>query len=184
MIGNIAAGLYGVGVTPSTSSYESIATATGTGSSGTITFNTTALTSYKHLQIRGFVFNSSDYNSTYLQFNGDTGNNYAWHSLLGDGSVARAQAASTTNKISMGPTWNGSLTTYPTGFVCDILDAFSTTKYKTTRNLSGVDYNGNGDIDLISGLWQNTNAITEIKLYFLTGNFTTNTKISLYGIKD
>jgi hypothetical protein len=58
--------------------------------------------------------------------------------------------------------------------ILDILDYANTNKYKTIRLLAGVDVNGTvatfgGVVGLTSGLWQNTNAITSIKLVVETG---------------
>ena len=59
-------------------SFDSIASATGTGSSGTITFSSIPQT-YKHLQIRGIgrldVVTGGV--STRIRLNGDTTSNYA-----------------------------------------------------------------------------------------------------------
>ena len=95
MIGNSLAGIYGTGAPPiPPSSFESIATATGTGSSGVITFSSIPST-YKSLQIR---YMSKDTNASdgvlnpKIQFNSDTGNNYAYHELRGDGTSATTNA--------------------------------------------------------------------------------------------
>jgi len=57
-------------------SYESIASASGTGSSGTITFSSIPST-YTHLQIRGIGRNSYPSTQVNVRFNSDTGSNYA-----------------------------------------------------------------------------------------------------------
>ena len=116
-----------------------------------------------------------------MQFNSDTGNNYADHQLAGDGSSASAAAvAPSTNKIYMAQAKG-------VGFgasVIDILDYKNTNKYKTTRQIWGWDNNGEGVIRLTSGLWMNTAAITSITLTPLsTGNFGQYTQAALYGIK-
>ncbi len=68
MIGAITAGLYGTGVPPVTSSYESIATSTATGSS--ITFSSIPST-YKHLQVRALGVFSGTVGAGFMYFNGD-----------------------------------------------------------------------------------------------------------------
>jgi hypothetical protein len=188
MIGNIAAGLYGVGVTPSTSSYESIATALGTGSSSTLTFSSlgTYASTYKHLQIRLFGRNTTSATNSgiNIRFNGDTGNNYAFHYLVGDGSSA---AAGGSGSLSLGilneiPANNATANAYGV-LVIDILDAFSSTKNKTVRSLGGYDLNGSGKAGFYSSAWFSTSSITSITLGS-DNYFNSTTQAALYGIKD
>lgn len=141
---------------------------------------------YAHLQIRAqlrLTLATTDDNS-YIQFNSDTGNNYSTHSLYGSGSAAAATATSTTNNIlafrSSGA--NSSANIFGVG-VFDILDYANTNKYKTTRNLTGHDQNGSGFIFFNSGLWQNTNAITSIKITPANGNFAQYSQFALYAVK-
>lgn len=165
-----------------TSSYESIASATGTGSSGTILFSSIPST-YASLQIRCNLIDSGG-NSIRFRFNSDSGSNYAFHNLNGAGSpgVGALGVASTT-RIQIGSTY-GTSSTYPLGVVADVLDYASTTKYKTFRCMSGWDDNTNGLIELVSGLWQSTSAITSITIESTGGgNFSTTSQFALYGIK-
>jgi hypothetical protein len=67
--------------------------------------------------------------------------------------------------------------------VFDLLDYTNTSKYKTTRSLTGHDKNGSGLIVLYSGLWLNTAAVTSITVLPNTGNFNQYTSAALYGIK-
>ena len=165
------------------SSYESIATATGTGSSGTITFSSIPST-YKHLQIRGNVI-STGANTLAIRVNGDTGANYAYHILLGNGYAASAEGAASTATALIGFNSAGLSTVYPNPFITDVIDYASTTKYKTIRNFAGKNINNadGNEIDLSSVLWMNTAAITSISIIATSWNFTTSSTISLYGIK-
>lgn len=67
--------------------------------------------------------------------------------------------------------------------VLDILDYADTNKYKTTRSLAGLDSNtAGGALQLASGSWRNTAAITSIT--FSSGtNFQQYSTLALYGIK-
>jgi hypothetical protein len=169
----------------SSSSFESIATATGTGSSGTITFSSIPST-YKHLQIRGMGFGDSG-GQLFLRLNGDTGSNYTRHRLLGYNGVvyASGETAQTSIRMCVDDVNYASMgTTNPTVAITNIIDYASTTKNKTVRTLGGIDSNnaGNSEIDLTSGLWLNTSAINSVSIIISAGNFTTNTVFSLYGI--
>jgi hypothetical protein len=195
VIGAITAGLYAGGVPPVTNSYESIATVTvGGGGASTITFSSIPST-FKHLQVRFFFQdNRGTYGSDDIGFrvgNGsiDTGNNYAWHDLYGNGSSAAAQNVTSTSRMELN---NASGTGVASNFgagVMDILDYANTSKYKTIRSLHGNDVNGTvsgfgGRIALDSGLWQNTAAISTIQFAPLYGSsFNQYSHAALYGIK-
>ena len=189
MIGNIAAGLYGIGVPPiPPTSYDSIATVS-VGSGGATTIDFTSISSdYKHLQIRYLVRNQSDAYYLKMQFNGDTSSNYSWHDLNGDGSSAAASAGSSQTEIFLPRTSTPAVSNVFTAGVIDILDYTSTSKNKTTRALGGFNSNsadsGQQKIEFMSGLWFKTpEAITSIK-FFATGNFAQYSHFALYGIKD
>jgi hypothetical protein len=184
MIGNISAGLYGVGVAPSTNSYESISTVTvGAGGQASITFSSIPST-YKHLQLR--ILGSDDgAGSEYgnMTFNGDTAANYASHQLYGDGSSAAANAFPNNNQIYLHRI-SGSIANTFGAIIVDILDYASTTKNKTVRELGGYDANGSGRISFSSGVWMNTNAITSITATTGGSKWLQYTSFALYGIKD
>ena len=165
------------------SSYESIASATGTGSSDTITFSSIPST-YASLQIRYFA-RCTTQTAAFLRFNSDTASNYVWHYLDGTGSAVGAAGYINQSSIGISPPESGIGSTRFTVGIIDIHDYASTTKNKTVRTFCGIDVNGvGGDIALDSGLWRNTNAVNSITLTTLAGgNFTTDTVISLYGIK-
>ena len=167
-----------------TNSYESIATVTvGSGGSSSVTFSSIPST-YTHLQLRCFA--STNRGSTanmQVRFNSDTGSNYAKHVLYGDGSSAGASASTSQTLISLDRI-GGTSTTFG-ALVVDVLDYANTNKYKTVRNLGGIDLNGSGEIDFQSGLWMNTNAISSISLITVDGtiNFAQYSSFALYGIK-
>ena len=183
MIGAITAGMLSGGVAASTNSYESIATAIGTGSSGTITFSSIPST-YKHLQIRAAILTTTGGGSPYIQFNSDTGANYFNHFLYGTGTTATAGANPSTSNLYYGGANNGTTASHPYVAVIDILDYQNTNKYKTVRVLSGFDSNGAAgqEVGLYSGAWANTAAINSISLS-INKNYSTTTVFALYGIK-
>lgn len=187
MIGALVAGVTGSGGA-SLSSYESIATATGTGSSGTITFSSIPQT-YTHLQIRCISKNTQAGTGNVqinLTLNGST-TGYAHHWIYGDGAtVSVSGTASTTNiQLIAGECYSSS--GYHSVGILDILDYASTTKNKTTRWFGGANGNetaGAFFFGISSGLWTNTNAITSISLTNSSAsNFATTTQFALYGIK-
>jgi len=169
-------------------SFESIATATGTGSSGTITFSSIPST-YQHLQVRWIARTSPATDSATtvrIRFNSDTGANYTRHLLYADGTSATAQgsASETSIDVRAGARTDSSGTNTMGVAVIDVHDYASTTKYKTLRGFSGADDNDTtGEISLQSGLWMNTAAISSITIFSVSGNFLSTSTFALYGIK-
>ena len=173
-----------------TNSYESIQTVTvGGGGSASISF-TSIPNTYKHLQIRllAQTNRAASVDSLQLNFNSDTGSNYSWHTVQGDGSSASALGFATQTYARIGDGTIGGATASGGYFgvgVIDILDYASTNKNKTIRGLTGVDANGSGRVGLGSGLWQNSStAITSISIAPQAGTlFLQYSSFGLYGIK-
>jgi hypothetical protein len=161
--------------------YESIASATGTGSSGTITFSSIPST-YVSLQLRANIISTADAISLRIRLNNDTGNNYTLHRLIGDGSTVTASGATPQSSMLVSPP--GSVfTVNPTTLIFDLHNYASTTQNKTARWMVGSDRNGSGGVTLGSNLWQSTTAVNQVEIYLQSDSFTTGTTISLYGIK-
>lgn len=168
-------------------SYESIQTETLTGTQATITFSSIPQT-FKHLQLR--VLSKSSYtgantDSYKFRFNGDTGSNYAFHNLEGLGSTTTAAGSASQNfAYESYISATSSNADMFNGMVYDILDYTSTTKNKTTRYLSGADFNGSGFVSFGSQLWFGTPAaITSMTIVCASGSFVQYSSFALYGIK-
>jgi len=162
------------------SDYELITTSLISSSTSSVTFSSlgTYSSTYKHLQIRYAVFNSTAYWFA-LRLNGDTTNaNYRTHRLFANGStVTSGSEAGDADGMPIFAVYGSS--TLPGSGVIDILDAYSTTKNKTLRAFS----RNNTDVVLSSGLYVNTAALTSIELRTQGYELQSGSRISLYGIK-
>jgi hypothetical protein len=182
-----------------TGAFESIATATGTGSSGTITFSSIPST-YKHLQIRMMAKSSYAGGSNPLVWqavirpNADSAAaNYTFHQLLGNGTsvVPDGAPSSAYNGVYVVSAANSNYSGYSNIYgvaIIDIHDYASTTKYKTVRALSGVNNNltlaSSQTISINSSVWLNTSAITSLTIFEGSSyNWLTGSTFALYGIK-
>jgi hypothetical protein len=166
--------------------YDALATITLSAATASVTFAGIPNT-YKHLQIRSlYKVNNTNGGSSRITYNGDSGNNYSSHYLIGDGSSASAGAVTSSPFAWVGV---GDQSTSNFGVsVLDVLDYANVSKNKTHRALSGVDNNGSGVIVLTSGAWLNTSAINSITLTPQSNTTPTNTylqysQFSLYGVK-
>jgi hypothetical protein len=184
---NLTIGSLSSGVVAATSSYESIASATGTGSSGTITFSSIPNT-YVALQIRYMVLSTTsatDWADIRLRFNSVSGTSYARHELQGSDSTVSAYGVANNAQIYAGVANYGTSNATPMTGIIDIHNYASTTQNKTVRIFSGIDVNAASGscITLRSGLFNNTSAISSIELALSTSNYSTTTTFALYGIK-
>lgn len=183
---NTIFGTLSSGIAASTNSYESIATVTvGAGGSSSVSFTSIPAT-YTHLQIRAICKTTaatSNINSIFGQFNSDTGSNYARHFLNGSGSAVGAGSGTSQTSMFFGTNIETLGTSAFAANVIDILDYANTNKYKTTRSLSGVDANGSGFAQFMSGLWMNTAAVTSITILPNSDSFIQYSQFALYGIK-
>jgi len=167
--------------------YDSLAVATGSGVS-TITFAGIPNT-YKHLQLRSICRGTQSgtfTNMTLRVGDGsiDTGSNYSYHRLFGNGSTVTADGAANQTSGLIGVTGSsaGANTFYTS--VIDFLDYRDTNKFKTVRSLDGYDNNGDGFVFLQSFLWRSTSAITTIQITLGGGQtLNNNSQFSLYGVR-
>ena len=164
-----------------TSSYESIQTVTvGSGGQSSISFSSIPST-YKHLQIRAVETYSGTGFNPKVNFNSDTGANYSWHYLLGNGTAASASGASSQTFMYLN---SNVASPIMTPHIIDILDYANGNKNKTMRVLDGFDTNGSGSGGYVvqwSGAWYNTSAITTVTIS--GGTFGQYSSFALYGIK-
>lgn len=192
--GGMSAGAYGWGaaVAAGVASFESIATATVSGSSGAVTFSSIPST-FKHLQIRFKARQDqagrSDLADFWVTFNGDTATNYSHHSFRNNGSASSQSGTSIAYMVVPNALTRGASASNTFGFgIIDILDYASTTKNKTLRYFGGADAVSSIDFGmaLSSGNWRSTSAITSITLTEQTGfgNIIATSNFALYGIKE
>jgi len=175
---------------PVSGSFQSIATANGTGSSGTITFSSIPST-YSHLQIRCISRSTNTGTglpiAMLLTLNGNsTAANYITHELTGNGTTASASSTTGVSGVYLNSSVarNGVASGLHGVSIIDLHDYASTTKNKTIRAFTGYDSNDtNGRINLQSGLFINTAAVTSVTLTSESLNWTTATQFALYGIK-
>jgi hypothetical protein len=179
----IPIGFFGAG--GASGSYELISTTVLGSSATSVTFtNGGAWAGYKHLQLRVVGrgnTNAGGQRHAALRFNGDSGANYAWHQLSGQGGSVQSSSTSSTNQINIYTFADaGSAANIFGGAVIDILD-FQGTKNKTVRSLVG-SIGSSGFIYLDSGLWNSTAALTSFELSNAV-DWASGSRFSLYGIK-
>ncbi|NBQ97858.1 MAG: hypothetical protein EBU12_06485 [Microbacteriaceae bacterium] len=161
--------------------FDSIATVTPYTTTTTVVFSSIPST-YRHLQLRASAAGSAAANIT-IRFNGDTGNNYNYHFLEGNGASVSVGGGAGSIQYIVGPVVTNTASSY-TGIVMDILDYKDTNKNTTLRSLSGADLNGSSNwLTFNSGVWFNTAAVNSISITVSGATFAANSHWALYGIK-
>lgn len=150
--------------------YEPIATTTLGSNQTSITFSNIS-GSYTDLIIAGVGFSSGDAGID-ITLNSDTGSNYSYTYLYGDGTSA--VSGRDTNKTTGS---GGRLGANGAVSIFHFMNYSNTTTYKTV--ISRGSNAGALDIAVVC-LWRNTNAITSIKL--ASGSINANSTFTLYGI--
>jgi hypothetical protein len=181
---------YGLGAgAPIVGDFESIATVTvGVSGQASVEFTSIPAT-YNHLQIRGIgrTADAVGVRDAVIQFNSDTGANYARHWLYTfDGGTPGSLNSTSATSYGWGympGTSSGSSAV--SGSIIDILDYANTNKFKTVRTLTGNEqYSAGNSVALFtSGVWLSTSAITSIKIFLTSGNVAQYSSYALYGIK-
>jgi hypothetical protein len=174
--------------------YELIQTSFGNGSSVNVTFSSLPQT-YKHLQLRMTTrTNGGGFTNEWLRmrFNGVTTSTYNTHNLWGTGSTVSSNGGSSQTSMEDIARVPGNLA--ETGVygatIIDILDYTNASKNKTIRVSGGYHEPTSSSyyVNLTSGLFRSTSAVTQIDLFSLVSNaglgfFDTASRFSLYGIK-
>ena len=164
--------------------YSPIAKTTGTGSSGVISF-TSISGSYTDLILISSMYSTVNDQGIALTFNSDSGSNYSYTIVRGNGSGASSHRGTSQTNIPFfynnGP---GSTNGIYCPSIIHINNYSNTSTYKTTLSRSWDEMNtGNKEVLCTSGLWKSTSAITSITITLGSGSFTTGSTFTLYGVK-
>ena len=165
------------------STYTPIATTTLGSNTGTVTFNSIS-GSYTDLVLVANAGATAEVDFT-MRLNNDSGSNYSFTNLSGNGTSASSSRRS--NKTEIYVSWEAPLgTSIASTTIVQLMNYSNSNTYKTvlSRNgkASGSTYNGT---DAIVGLWRSTSAITRIDLITQgsAGIFSAGSTFTLYGIK-
>ena len=152
--------------------FTALANITLTSTASSVTFGSIP-SGYRDLRLVANCKTAADVNIG-VQVNGDTGSNYSYVSMYGDGSTTTS-ASGTPNyarpEIS-NPTFDGN-------FIMQLMDYSATDKHKTM--LSRGNKAGN-IVSAIASRWANTAAITSIAINAPGSSFNAGSTFELYGV--
>jgi hypothetical protein len=154
------------------STYEPIATASPSGISS-VTFSSIPST-YTDLVV--VVSGSTGGNDTIgLRFNSDSGSNYSYSQVYGDGSTAGSTRGTNETFARVGPYYNSQSIT-----IASVMNYSNSTTNKTVIARAN---NAGNQVNALVSLWRNTAAISTLSVNAIFGQFNSGTTVTLYGIK-
>ena len=162
------------------STYTPIATYTSGSAFSNYTFTSIPGT-YTDLILVGNLGTTSGSANIALQVgNGsiDTGNNYSFTNINGDGSSAGSSRVSNTAQIYIDYSAYAT-TTLTSTYIWHIQNYSNTTTYKTVLGRSNTASRGT---NATVGLWRSTSAINQVKIDPQSTTFLANSTFTLYGI--
>ncbi len=159
--------------------YEPISTQTLGSAQASVTFSSIPAT-YTDLVLVYEAGNSGNiYDGTFARFNSDTGSNYSWTYLLGNGSSAISGRESSVTRTGAGA--SGASRGMST---IQLMNYANTTTYKTILTRRSVTDASGYSLGAEVGLWRSTAAISTVLLFVQSGtNFDVGSTFTLYGIK-
>jgi hypothetical protein len=165
-----------------TATYDKIETYTLPSNTNSYTFTSIPSTYTDLVIITSNLTCTGAYTLT-AQLNSDTGSNYSWTVLSGNGTSASSlRAASQTTGLCFGAYPIGMSATVPSVVVSTILNYSNTTTYKTSLSRFNT---ASVEVDANVSLWRSTAAVNSVTLRSSNpaGSLKTGTVFTIYGIK-
>jgi hypothetical protein len=156
--------------------YEPIATFTANGSQSVITFSSIPQTYTDLVFVNDLKYSVGDSYVAYMRFNSDSGTNYSYTRITGNGSASASSRLSSINYAFGG--WTG---TNPAPNIVQVMNYSNTTTNKTSIVRANV---ASDRVAAYVNLWRNTAAITSISFtHESPDNYASGSTFTLYGIK-
>jgi hypothetical protein len=162
--------------------YEPIQSQTLGSAAATVTFS--SLGAYTDLILVSNAAVATAGTSLNMRFNSDSGSNYSYTNLYGDGSAAGSARGTSATKgyISWYIGLNGSI---ENANITHIMNYSNSTTYKTAISRSNrASASNTPGTEAVVSLWRNTAAITSITIAADSGNISLGSTFTLYGIKS
>jgi hypothetical protein len=155
------------------STYEPIATTTLGSAASSVTFSSITGTYTDLVLVANYQISTSNQFLT-MQFNSDTGSNYSYTNLYGEGTAAASDRTSNATA--------GRLSFYGSDQSNAIASIMNYSNTSTNKTVVSRD-NTNTYVVTRVNLWRNTSAVTSLVIGTSSGNITSGSTFTLYGIK-
>ena len=164
---------------------EAIATTYLEADAATVEF--TSLGSYEHLQLRFDSRSGGTDTNVLMQLNADTGPNYSSHFISATASTTGGWAyTGLTGMYLLNHHYEDPVAFY-SAFIVDILDYRNGNKNTTIQFLNNDRAGITASTAALwsgSGLWDNTAAVTSLKVLSGSGGFARGSEFTLYGLNS
>jgi hypothetical protein len=164
-----------------TATYDLIASTTLGADAATIAFSSIPFT-YTDLTVIAFLRQTSGFSASSMSviLNSDSGTNYSFTRIYGDGSTAGSTTTTNASSISLIQVAGvaGVYSMHRFNFF-----NYAGNTYKAYLEETSCDLNGTAavNVERRAGLWRSTSAINAITFSF--ANFAANSSVNIYGIK-
>ena len=162
--------------------YEPIATNTLSSAAATVTFSSISGT-YTDLVLIMSAFGSVGGADIRVQVNSDTASNYSLTRLIGYTTAFSNRASNATYWQITNSVGIGSSSSEPTADVIQFMNYSNTTTNKTMLVRHNQPQSSFMETAAQVGLYRSTSAITSITFSLSSGNYSTGSTFTLYGIK-
>ena len=140
---------------------------------------------YTDIKLVASARNSGGNTELSVTFNGDTGSNYPFARVYGDGSGTNS-TKTTLSRVTNNMFAQSAYTANTFGNGDFYIPNYTSSNYKSVSIDGVTENNSTGSFAMLSAsLWSNASAITSIKIFDDDGgNIVTNSTFYLYGIKN
>jgi hypothetical protein len=155
----------------------------GSGGVASVTFSSIPAT-YTDLVIKASTRSTGAFADFKMQFNGDTGSNYPWRSVRGNGASID-NSTNTTTSLVIGESSSTGTTANTFGNQEIYIPNYRSAAYKSGSVDSVSENNATTAYATFTAqLWNSTSAIISITLFSGTGNVAEYSTFTLYGISN
>lgn len=155
-----------------TPTYDLLDSVTLSSSAASVTFSSITQ-DYRDLIVISQPTHDSTGSNFYARFNGDSGSNYSYVYMRGNGSTASSSNGSSQTEMSFGRADGGAVN------INQIMDYSATDKHKTVLERRN---DPDDAVWAFAHRWASTSAITSIALTPYSGNFDSGSTFYLYGV--
>ena len=155
----------------------------GAGGAANVTFSSIPAT-YTDLVLKASARSTVAEDTFGIRFNSDSGSNYPYRGLEGNGSTPRSFSGTNT-LVGLGRMSQSSFTASTFGNNEFYIPNYTSSNYKSV-SIDAVNENNatTAIAELAAGLWNSTAAISNIQVIPSSGNFAQYSTFTLYGISN
>jgi hypothetical protein len=163
---------------PAGKTYTPLARTTLSSAAASVTFSSIS-GSYTDLILVSNLGGSVSGEAVRIQINSDSGSNYSYTAIRGNGTSATSERATSATSLRISTGVGVTTNTSDMTIITNLQNYSNTTTFKTLISRAGQAANGT---ESSVGLWRSTSAINAIQVSNTNGNIVAGSTFTLYGI--